>query len=198
MKTLFATSIIFLLTLSSVMAQNLNTTLRSRADSAFNYCRAHQLDTTFCILIDMGMHSGKNRLFVWDFKQHKVVRAGLCCHGIGRGSTPDVPVFSNQSGSYCTSLGKYKTGKRAYSNYGLHIHYKLHGLEETNSNAFDRLIVLHSHTPMPYKEIYPQHLPLGYSLGCPVVSDSVMRDLDQRLQKAGHPVLLWIFVFPPL
>lgn len=177
----------------SSRADNLNDALRYRADSAFRYCKEHQLDTTFCILINMGKHSGKNRLFVWDFKRQAIVRAGLVCHGIGKGSTPALPVFSNIPESYCTSLGKYRVGKRGYSNWGIHVLYRLHGLENSNSNAFKRLIVLHSHTPVPSGEIYPQHIPMGYSLGCPVVSEALMRDLDTLLQNIPNSVLLWIY-----
>jgi len=104
-----------------------------------------------------------------------------------------MPIFSNVSGSYCTSLGKYKLGARAYSQYGIHAHYKMHGLEATNSNAFKRIIVFHSHTPVPTYEIYPQHLPLGWSLGCPVVSDEMMTTVDAMLKASTSPVLLWIY-----
>ena len=38
-----------------------------------------------------------------------------------------------------------------------------------------------SYTPMPETEVYPLHLPLGISQGCPVISDEVMRKVD-RLQ----------------
>ncbi len=181
---------------AEAMTINVNVVLQPRADSALTYCRGHQLDTTICILINMGMHSGKNRLFVWNFKQQKVIRAGLVCHGIGKGSTPSLPVFSNVPESYCTSLGKYRIGERGYSNYGIHVLYRLHGMEKTNNNAYRRLIVLHSHTPMPSREIYPHHLPTGYSLGCPVVSEEVMHDLDVMLRKATRAVLLWIYYEP--
>jgi len=167
--------------------------LKMKADSALVFCKANKFDTDRCILIDMKIHSGRNRLFVWDFKENKVILSGLCCHGLGGKSTESKPVFSNVSGSYCTSLGKYKIGARAYSQYGINIHYKLHGLESTNSNAFDRIVVLHSHTPVPSAEIYPDHLPLGYSLGCPVVSNSMMRELEKYLKTTKKPVLLWIY-----
>ena len=65
---------------------------------------------------------------------------------------------------------------------GINVHYKLHGLEVTNNNAFKRYIVLHSYTPMPEMEVYPLHLPLGISQGCPVISDEVMRKVDRLLK----------------
>ncbi len=165
----------------------------TKVDEAFVFCKKNGFDTATCFFVDMSVHSGKNRFFVWDFTQKKIIHEGLCCHGIGKGSTGSTPVFSNENGSYCTSLGKYKTGIRSYSQYGIHAHYKMHGLEATNSNAFNRIVVLHSYYAVPENEIYPQHIPMGYSLGCPVVSDKLMTELDVLLQKKTKPTLLWIY-----
>lgn len=159
---------------------------------AYAFCKKNQLDTTICIMVDMSIPSGKNRLFVYDFKQKKTIISGLCAHGVGAGSTATKPVFSNKVGSNCTSLGKYKVKNRAYSNWGINIHYKMYGLEKTNSNAFKRIIVLHSYTPVPNYEIYPQTL-FGQSAGCPVTSDDTMSQIDRLLIKKKKPVLLWIY-----
>ncbi|NDV77415.1 murein L,D-transpeptidase catalytic domain-containing protein [Dysgonomonas sp. 511] len=167
--------------------------LKAKADSAMVYCKTKGLNTDYCILIDFSIHSGKNRIFVWDFANDTIKYTGLCCHGYGQGSTGAKPVFSNTEGSYCSSLGKYKLGIRSYSNYGINAHYKMHGLEKTNSNAFRRIIVLHSHTPVPDHEIHPRHLPLGWSMGCPVVSNRLMKDIDALLKKEKKPLLMWIY-----
>jgi len=112
---------------------------------------------------------------------------------MGKGTTSSTPVFSNENGSYCTSLGKYKIVIRSYSQYGIHVHYKMHGQESTNSNAFNRVVVLHSYYPIPEYEIYPLHISMGYSLGCSVVSDGMMTNLDALLKKKTKPTLLWIY-----
>ena len=135
------------------------------------YCDKNGYNTNYCFLVDFSIHSGKRRFFVWDFKGDSVKYASLCAHGYGKNSTVSKPVFSNVEGSYCSSLGKYKVDIRSYSKWGINIHYKLHGLEATNDNAFKRYIVLHSYTPLPETEVYPLHLPLGISQGCPVISD---------------------------
>ena len=167
--------------------------IKLRADSVKSFCEAKGYNTDFCFLVDFRIHSGKNRFFVWDFRKDSVADAGLCCHGYGQNGTQEVPVFSNVEGSYCSSLGKYRVGKRAYSQYGINIHYKLHGLDKTNDNAFERWVVLHSHSPVPEREIAPRHLPLGYSQGCPVVSDEMMKKLDERLKTSSKSVLLYIY-----
>ena len=156
------------------------------------FVKKKNMDASVCILVDMRIHSGKNRIFVWDFNKKKVLITGLCAHGVGGGSTANKPVFSNTIGSNCTALGKYRIGKRGYSNWGIHINYKMHGLEKTNDNAYSRIIVLHSYSPVQNHEIYPNTL-FGQSAGCPVLADEVMRKVDQLLRKKNKPVLLWIY-----
>jgi len=160
--------------------------------AAIAYCKSNGLNTSFCIFVDMSIHSGKNRLFVYDMKQRKVIASGLCAHGIGGGSTAMKPVYSNAIGSNCSSLGKYKLGKRAYSNWGIHVHYKMHGLERSNSNAFRRIIVLHSYSPVSAQEIYPSTL-FNVSAGCPVVADDTMRKIDTLIRSGEKNILLWIY-----
>ena len=165
----------------------------SKIKTALSFCQKNNMDTSVCIMIDMSIHSGKNRIFVYNFKQKEIIIAGLCAHGVGGGSTPAKPMFSNKIGSNCTSLGKYKVKGRSYSNWGINIHYKMHGFEETNYNAFKRIVVLHSYTPVPDREIFPQTL-FGQSAGCPVLSDGTMKKIDNLLKTKKKPVLLWIYI----
>lgn len=172
------------------------TRLKDKSVEAVAFCKKNGYNMDFCILIDMKVHSGKHRLFVWDLKEEKILHQSLCAHGCGKDdkkSTGAKPLFSNVNGSYLSSLGKYKLGARSYSQWGINVHYKMHGLETTNNNAFKRIIVLHSHNPVPEKEIFPAHLPMGWSLGCPVVDNATMKFLDEKLKKTKKPVLLWIY-----
>ena len=142
--------------------------LREKAQAGKAYCDKNGYNTNYCFLVDFSIHSGKRRFFVWDFKGDSVKYASLCAHGYGKNSTVS-------------------------SKWGINIHYKLHGLEATNDNAFKRYIVLHSYTPLPETEVYPLHLPLGISQGCPVISDEVMRKVDGLLKAEKKPVLLWVY-----
>lgn len=170
-----------------------NAQLNKKIVEAKNYCMKNKMNTSFCFLVDLSIHSGKNRFYIYDFKLNKITSSGLVCHGIGKNSTSQKPVYSNEIGSNCTSLGKYKVGKRAYSNWGINVHYKMHGLEKSNSNAYKRFVVLHSYDYVPEAEIYPSHLTMGWSLGCPVVSNSLMNKIDKLLQNTKKPTLIWIF-----
>jgi hypothetical protein len=167
-----------------------------KADEAYKYCEQAGLSTDFCILIDMSIHSGKYRMFVYDFERDSVIIEGLCSHGCGDSNwgsdaTKTKPKFSNVSESHCSSLGKYRIGNRGYSNWGINVNYKLHGLEKTNSNAYKRLIVFHSWNMVPDKELYPKGTPEGW--GCPAISDDNMKAIDKLLKRIKTPVLMWIY-----
>ncbi len=162
---------------------------------ALNFCIQNKLNTDFYILIDMSNHSGKERLFVYDFKTDSILLSGLCSHGCGeslwgKDLTKNSPSFSNIPNSHLSSLGKYKIGNRGYSNWGIHINYRIHGLEKTNNNAFKRDIVLHSWEKISDTEIFPKGTPEGW--GCPAVSNNTMKKLDKLLHYSKKPILLWI------
>ena len=85
--------------------------LNLRADEVLGYCRENGYSTDYCMLVDYGRHSGRVRFFLWDFEKGKPVLKSLCAHGYGKGSTARRPVFSNEIGSFCSSLGHYRVGK---------------------------------------------------------------------------------------
>jgi len=172
------------------------TRTKAKAQEAFNSCKANGFSTNFCILIDMSIHSGKDRLFVHQFRNDSTLSSGLCSHGCcdkewGEDESKSDPTFSNVSESHCSSVGKYKVGARGYSNWGINVNYTLHGLDTTNSNALSRLIVLHSWDMVSAEEIFPEGTPEGW--GCPAVSNEQMKYLDALLKKSTEPVLLWIY-----
>lgn len=167
-----------------------------KAEEALKFCVSKKLSTDFCILIDMSLHSGIKRFFVWDFKTKSVIRKYLVGHGCGINSwshdgSKDHPKFSNEDGSHLSSLGKYKLQGRGHSDWGINIKYLMHGLEETNSNALKRYIVFHSWDQMSDDEVFPKGSPEGW--GCPTVSNNAMKEIDPLIQKTGKPVLMWIY-----
>ncbi|MDL2214817.1 murein L,D-transpeptidase catalytic domain family protein [Dysgonomonas sp. OttesenSCG-928-M03] len=187
---------VYLFASTTTPEETISLRLNEKAEEALSFCKKNGYNTDFCILIDMKVHSGKHRMFIWNFKERTIDKKALCAHGCGKNdkkSTGAHPIFSNVNGSLLSSLGKYKIGARSGSQWGIKIHYKMHGLETTNNNAFKRIIVLHSHTPVPETEIYPTHLPMGWSFGCPVTDNKTMTYLDNRLKNTKKPVLLWIY-----
>ena len=181
--------------------ENINTpadgpTKNNKADYALHFCKNNNMNEEFCILVDMSIHSGKKRLFVYDFKEHKVLSSYLVSHGCcdniwSSDQSKTNPSFSNVPDSHCSSLGKFKIGERGYSSFGVNTKYLLHGLESTNSNALERDIVFHSWSMVNDEETFPQGTPEGW--GCPALSNNSFLEIDELLKNADKPTLMWIY-----
>lgn len=170
--------------------------IKLKAREAFQFCKDNQLNTDFCILIDMSLHSGVKRFFIWNFKTETVSSQYLVGHGCGANQwssdeSRDNPQFSNEDGSHLSSLGKYRLEGRGYSEWGINVKYLMHGMENTNSNALKRYIVFHSWSLMSDEETFPAGSPEGW--GCPTVSNKAMKEIDPMLQKTSKSVLMWIY-----
>lgn len=161
---------------------------------AEEYCKNNNLNQRKFILIDLGMHSGLKRFFIYDFKSKKISKSYIVSHGCGNNvwgktySKEDAPI-SNEFDSHCSSLGKYVVLDRGVSQWGIKVNYILQGKDKTNSNAKKRAIVLHSWEAVSEDEGYPQGTPEGW--GCPAVSNESMKEIDEILKK-NKKVLMWI------
>ncbi len=154
------------------------------------YLKEHpNFNQSVAILIDFKIFSGNNRLFVYDINTGELLKSALVAHGVGSETErADSLVFSNIPNSYKSSLGKYKIGASYFGSFGKS--YKLHGLDSTNSKAFERFIVLHMLDAVPELE---QNDPIVNSLGCPMVSSTTFDYLDKIIESADKPVLMEIF-----
>jgi hypothetical protein len=115
-------------------------------------------------IVDFSKPSSEPRFHVVNL-QNGSVESHLVAHG--RGSDPShsgfLQRFSNDFGSYATSNGTYTTADYYNGKYGLSM--KVKGLDDTNSNAEPRAIVIHNAW---YAEpaMLQQHGQLGRSEGC--------------------------------
>lgn len=146
-----------------------------------------KFNNEIAFLLDMKIMSGKNRFFIYDLKNDKIIDQGLVAHGIGSGLYGDLK-FSNENYSYCTSLGKYYIGKSYTGEYGKS--YRLHGFEATNSNAFSRSIVLHKYDKVPYEE---QNNIICNSLGCPMVNEIYYKRIEKLIDASKSNIILDIY-----
>lgn len=139
--------------------------------------------------VDMKIKSGKNRFFVYDLENDKILDQGLVAHGCG--SETEIAgnlKFSNEPNSNATSLGCYSI-RNAYSGiFGKA--YKLAGLDETNSNAFKRAVVLHSYSAVPEQE---QDYYISRSHGCPMVNEVFFKRLEKIIDSSKSSILLKIY-----
>lgn len=146
-----------------------------------------KFNNEIAFLLDMRIMSGKNRFFVYDLKNDKIIDQGLVAHGIGSGLYGELK-FSNEDYSYCTSLGNYYIGKSYTGQYGKS--YRLHGFEETNSNAFSRSVVLHKYDKVPYEE---QNAYICNSLGCPMVNETYYKRIEKLIDASKGNIILDIY-----
>lgn len=162
--------------------------LEQKAADARKFVRQKGFNENVCFLIDMTPSSGQNRFFVYDLKSDTVQSAGLVAHGNCFEYWLEGRRYSNVVGSGCTSLGKYKIGAPYVGKWGYS--YKLHGLDSTNNNAFERTVVLHGHSCVAESEIPDE---ICQSNGCPTVNPNFLLQLKTIINGSAKPVLLWIF-----
>lgn len=149
----------------------------------------HNYNSKIAFFVDMKIKSGKNRFFVYDLVNNKIIDEGLVAHGSGSetGIRGDLK-FSNEPNSNCTSLGRYCIGKAYTGMFGKS--YKLAGLDETNSNAMKRAVVLHSYSAVPEEE---QDYYIANSHGCPMVSENFFKRLQKIIDSSKSPILLNVY-----
>lgn len=177
---------------TAIYSKKESTEIKRVADFASRlkkYAASNGYNQSFCYLVDMKKESGENRFYVYDLKADKIIHKALVTHGSCGNSFFSKREYGNTVGCNCTSLGKYKIGKKYYGRFGLA--YKLHGLESSNSKAFERFVVLHAHSCVPDNEVSP--FPICLSNGCPTVSPNFLQTLAVLIDKSKQPILLWIF-----
>jgi len=152
------------------------------------YAKKNGFDTNYAFFSNMGMRSNKKRFFVINLATMQIEQSGLVAHGRGQGPSIFDKQYSNQTGSRCTSLGRYKISGKYKGGYG--DAYKMVGLDSTNKNAYSRKIVLHSMDCIPDTDGI---VPACVSEGCPAVSTRFLTSLRKIIDSRKKPVLLWIF-----
>ncbi len=162
--------------------------LEQKVIAAKQFVQQKGFNDNVCFLIDMNLASGQNRFFIYNLKKDSLQAKGLVAHGNCFQYWLEGRKYSNIVGSGCTSLGKYKVGTSYTGKFGYS--YKLHGLDTSNNNAFERTVVLHSHSCIPDAEISDE---ICQSNGCPTVSPEFLNQLKAIINTSKKPVLLWLY-----
>ena len=122
-------------------------------------------DTQYLSVVDFSQSSRKKRFYLFDFKNHKLLKNTFVAHG--KNSGVDMATrFSNIPGSEQSSLGFYVTkgtytGKNGFS-------LKMSGLEKKfNDNAEERAIVVHGADYVNASRVRSDYM--GRSQGCPAL-----------------------------
>ena len=138
-------------------------------------------------LIDFSRPSTAKRLFVFDMRECKVLFSSVVSHGKNSGDNYATS-FSNEYGSYKSSLGFYLTestyqGKNGYS-------LILNGLEKgINDRARERAIVMHG-AAYADPSVVSRGGRLGRSFGCPAVPQKLSRPIIDAI-KGGSVMYIY-------
>jgi hypothetical protein len=162
--------------------------LKEKAGAARLFVHRNGYNENLCFLLKMSLPSGQNRFFIYNLKSDSLQASGLVAHGNCFQNWLEGRRYSNVNGSGCTSLGRYKIGGHYYGKFGYS--YKLMGLDSSNNNAFERTVVLHSHTCIPDTEPGDE---ICQSNGCPMVSPHFLEQLKTIINTSKKPVMLWIY-----
>jgi hypothetical protein len=140
-------------------------------------------------IIDFSLPSDKERLWVINLIQRKVLFRCLVSHGRNSGELM-AENFSNTPGSNASSPGFYVTGETYIGKHGLSL--ALDGLERgINDKARARAIVIHG-ADYVSSDFIRNYGRLGRSLGCPAVPLELSKEIIQTI-KGGS----CLFIYAP-
>ena len=161
---------------TKVSAAGLDRALLEEAIAARNANRSEIANDRYITIIDYRKRSSEDRLYVIDTHSGEIDTM-LVAHGQGSDPNHDgyAEKFSDVPESKMTSLGAFVTAETYYGNHGLSL--RLDGLSDTNSNARDRLIVIHGADYVNRKRGIQ-----GRSWGCPSVEKALAEPLIEAIK----------------
>jgi len=138
-------------------------------------------------VIDFSLPSSERRLWIFDLETHQLLLEDLVAHGQNSGDN-HATRFSNQVGSYQSSIGLFRTAESYHGKHGYSL--RMDGLEPgINDRARERAIVIH-----PAAYVNPSWIAsqgrIGRSQGCPAVRPEVARMVVDSL-KGGQFMFSW-------
>jgi hypothetical protein len=133
----------------------------------------------YLTILDFNQHSSQRRMYLINMKTGAVTPMLAAA---GAGSDPDkdgyATLFSNVVDSHMSSLGFYLTSSTYEGQNGYSL--RLHGLNETNSKAYERMIVVHG-----AQYVSESQGKAGPSWGCPAVDHSLKTKLIDRIKNGS-------------
>ena len=161
---------------------------------AEQYLAGKELNQDYCILVDYSIPSSQRRVFLWSFKENKIIFKAHTMHGPGGGSTKEHAVLSNEAGSLCSASGHFRITHTEGAT--IKPSFRLVGLDKENSNAYERAIMLHSCGIVDYSLKHKEeYLPVdaGWCSGCITISVDEMSFLKGFIKKHPQNIMIWSF-----
>lgn len=126
--------------------------------------------TDLLTICDFSQSSSKERMYVIDVPNKKILYKTFVAHGINSGEEY-ATAFSNQEESCKSSLGFYVTRKMYYGVNGLSL--RIEGLDKGfNDNAYKRSIVIHGASYVSLRILHKYGV-MGTTFGCPAIPSEV-------------------------
>jgi len=139
------------------------------------------------VVIDYSKSGNDIRFYVINMSDTTLVYSKLVAHGKNTGELYATD-FSNEKGSYKSSLGFFRTAETYSGKHGLSL--RLDGLESgINNNARERAIVIHS-ADYVSNEFIAEHGRLGRSHGCPALPK---QNYEEVIHSIKEGCLLFIY-----
>lgn len=130
-------------------------------------------------ICDMTQSSTKDRMWIIDLANKKVLFNTYVAHGQGSGEEYATS-FSNEMNSHKSSLGFYVTGEIYNGDHGASL--RLYGMDKGfNSAAYDRSVVVHGADYVCGKFI-ENNQKLGRSWGCPAVPSKLSNSIINTIK----------------
>ena len=153
------------------------------------FLKGKKYNQELAIFIDFKIPSNKYRFFIYDLKNAKILEKGLVAHGSGsviEGSN-DLK-FSNIENSLQSSLGKYEIANSYVGSFGKS--YRLKGLDQSNSLAMKRAIVMHALGCM--QDVEQENLSC-LSWGCPMLSQNFFDKVAKYIDASKNPMIMYAY-----
>lgn len=133
-------------------------------------------------VIDFSLPSSKERLWIFDLEEGKLLYHSLVSHGRNSGDLM-AKKFSNINSSFMSSLGFYVTGETYQGKHGYSL--RLDGVEKGfNDLARERAIVIHG-ADYANREFVKNTGRLGRSLGCPALPMDVYKEIINTIKEGS-------------
>ncbi|HLW20125.1 MAG TPA: murein L,D-transpeptidase catalytic domain family protein [Cyclobacteriaceae bacterium] len=138
-------------------------------------------------IIDFSLPSSKERLWIIDLEEGKLLHHSLVSHGRNSGDLM-AKKFSNVNSSFMSSLGFYVTGETYQGKHGYSL--RLDGVEKGfNDLARERAIVIHG-ADYANRDFVKSTGRLGRSLGCPALPMGLHKEIINTI-KGGSCLFIY-------
>ena len=146
------------------------------------YYQLNQRKKNIITIIDYSKPSTKERFFVIDIDNKKLLYNCLTAHGKNSGNNYATE-FSDKPGSKMSSIGFFITAETYTGKHGYSL--KLDGLEKNiNDNARKRAIVIHAANYVS-KSFIKKYGRLGRSWGCPALPPKLSKNIINTIKNGS-------------